>query len=435
MFMNHKFSFGLIASGLFAGMGMTAVQGCDDGGGGPLGNLAEQCGLVCAAEGIAEGNASISGVASVDAFFGAVVTFSQAAIDVSAGIDAELRGIAVSLGLDPASGAAEIKAAIQAKVSGAVSGGLKINYAPPACAVSASATVEATAKCDASVDPGKVEVECQGSCEADASVSATCDASADVKCVAQAPSVACSGMCEGTCSAMGGVACEGTCNGACDGTCSVRNANGECAGRCEGTCGGTCQLQAAAKCGGSCEGSCTYTPPDAKCDANAQIRCEAKADAKVACNGRCDGEVTPPKASAECEASAKAEVNAKVECTPPSVEITWQWSAELEGNATAQAEFKAWITGFKGRFAALLAATKRVKFVLDAGAGLTAAASGAVKGAIDVQLKGDLDLKGTVGLGCAIKELGNVAGVIEDSAGRLQTSAAGAAEVTAAVAP
>ena len=434
MFMNHKFSVGLISSGLVAGMAMTAVQGCDDGGG-PLGDIAAQCGLVCAAEGVADGNASISGVASVDAFFGAVVTFSQAAIDVSAGIDAELRAIAVSLGLDPASGAAEIKAAIQGKIKGAVSGGLKVTYAAPQCAVSAQATVEATAKCDVTVDPGKVEVECKGSCEADASVSASCDAEAEVKCVAQFAAIACDGMCEGTCSADGGVACEGTCNGACAGECSVKNANGDCAGRCEGMCEGTCELKAAAKCEGNCEGSCTYTPPDAKCEANAQVRCEAKADAKVACNGRCDGEVTPPKASAECEASAKAEVNAKVECTPPAVEITWQWSAELEGNVKAQAEFKAWITGFKGRFAALLAATKRVKFVLDAGAGLTAAASGAVKGAIDVQVKGDLDLKASVGLACALTELGNVPTVIADSAGRLQTSAAGAAEITTAIAP
>lgn len=429
--MNHKVSFGLIAGGLVAGLAMTAVQGCDDGA---LGNLAEQCGLVCAAEGIAEGNASISGVASVDAFFGAVVTFSQAAIDVSAGIDAELRGIAVSLGLDPAAGGAEIKAAIQAKISGAVSGGLKVTYAPPACAVSASATVEATAKCDATVDPGMVKVECSGSCEADASVSATCDASAEVKCTAQAPSVACSGMCEGTCSAMGGVACEGTCNGGCTGMCSVKNANGDCAGRCEGTCTGTCQLTAAATCEGNCEGSCTYTPPDAKCDANAQIKCEAKADAKVECNGRCDGEVTPPKASAECEASAKAEVNAKVECTPPAVEITWQWSASLMGDAQGQADFKAWVTGFKGRFAALLAATKRVEFVLKAGAGLSAAASGAVKGAIEVQASGDVDLKGSVGLACAITELGSVAGVITDGTTRLQASASGAVDVTGAVA-
>jgi cytoskeletal protein CcmA (bactofilin family) len=432
MKMNQTGTFGLIAGGLVAGISLTAVQGCDDGG---LGNLAEQCGLTCPAEGVAEGNFSISGIASVDAFFGAVVTFGQVTTDVSASINAELQAIAVSLDLEPGAAAADIKAELQAKISGAVQGGLKVNYAPPKCEVSAEATVEATARCDATVDPGMVEVECEGSCEASASAEASCDANAEVKCVAQAPSVACSGQCEGTCSAEGGVACEGTCNGQCDGTCSVRNAQGDCAGRCEGMCQGTCELKAAASCGGNCEGTCTFTPPDAKCEANASLRCEAKADAKVKCDGRCDGKVTPPKASAECEASAKAEVNAKVECKPPSLEITWQWSAALEGDVNAQAEFKAWLTGFKVRYAALLAAIKRVEFVLQAGADLSAAAGGAVKGAIEVQAEGDLDLKGTIGLGCALTELGAVAGVIETGTSRLTASANAAVEITTAIAP
>jgi modification target Cys-rich repeat protein len=231
------------------------------------------------------------------------------------------------------------------------------------------------------------------------------------------------------------VACEGVCNGECAGDCSVKNAGGECAGRCEGTCKGTCQLTAAAKCDGQCEGSCTYTPPNAMCDANAQVRCEARGDAKIACNGRCDGEVTPPKASAECEASAKAEANAQIDCTPPSVEITWQWSAKFVDDAKAQAEFRAWVVGFRARFAALLAATRRVKFVLEAGKGLGTAATGAVKSAVEVRAKGDLDLKTSVGLGCALKALGDVGGVITDASTRLTASAAGAADVTTAIVP
>ncbi len=433
MFKSYKVSLGLIAGGLTAGMMTTAVQGCDEGS--PLGNLAEQCGLVCPAEGIIAGNASISGIASIDAFFGAVVTFSQAAIDVSAGIEAELRALAVSLDLDPAAGAAEIRAAIEAKVSAAIEGGLTLNYNPPQCVVTAEAAVAATARCDASVDPGMVNIECQGTCDLEAGVEASCDADAELKCVAQAPSVACSGLCEGTCSAMGGVACEGVCNGECAGECSVRNASGDCAGRCEGTCKGTCELTAAAECGGQCEGTCTYTPPNAMCDANAQVRCEAKGDARIDCDGRCNGEVTPPRASAECEASAKAEVNAKIDCRPPTVQITWQWSPKFENDAQAQAEFRAWIVGFKGRFAALLAATRRVEFVLDAGASLTAAASGAVRGAIEAQADGDIELKTSIGLACALTELDNVGVVITDAATRLTASASGAAEVTAAITP
>src|SRR5690606_14692625 len=59
----------------------TAMAGCGEDGltDGPLGDIAAQCGLTCDAKGILEGNASISGNASVDAFFGAVVDFKGAA--------------------------------------------------------------------------------------------------------------------------------------------------------------------------------------------------------------------------------------------------------------------------------------------------------------------------------------------------------------------
>src|SRR5882724_6460291 len=57
--------------------------------------IAAQCGLACPGDpndkgvvikGIAEGNAAISGVASVDAFFGQVISFQNAAGGVASGI-------------------------------------------------------------------------------------------------------------------------------------------------------------------------------------------------------------------------------------------------------------------------------------------------------------------------------------------------------------
>lgn len=429
MFTNRMKSFGLIAGGMAAGLTVTALQGCDDG----LGNIAEQCGLTCAAEGILEGNASISGVASVDAFFGAVVTFSRVSAEIAGGINAELRAIALSLELDPGASGAEIKAAIQAKLSAAIDGGLKVEYAPPRCEVSVEATIEATAKCDAEVQPGMATVECSGSCEADASVEASCDANAEVKCVGQAPQLKCEGSCQGTCRLEAAASCSGTCRGECSGECSVRDASGQCAGACDGMCQGSCELSAGGECGGSCEGECTYTPPSGMCDASASVRCEAKADAKVQCNGRCDGEVTPPKAKAECEASAKAEANASVQCFPPQLEITWQWSASLEGDVNAQAEFRAWLQGFRVRFAALLAAVKRAELVLKVGADLVAAGEGAVKTSINLAAEGDVDLKTGIGLGCAIQALGDVGTAVNEATGRLSGSVSAAAEVTTSI--
>jgi hypothetical protein len=105
------------------------IQGCDDS----LESVisATQCGLVCPVEGLIDGNASISGLASVDAFFSAVVGFNKAALSVQAGVSAELRGLALSLGLEAGASAADIRGGARAKLEGAIDGGLKISYAAP----------------------------------------------------------------------------------------------------------------------------------------------------------------------------------------------------------------------------------------------------------------------------------------------------------------
>jgi hypothetical protein len=360
---------------LTLGLGVVAaaVPACEN-------PVPDVCNLECPAEGILDGNASISGLTTVDSFFSAVVAFNKAALEVQAGVDAELRGIAVSLELDPAAGAADIRGALEAKLKASVDGGLKIDYAPPRCTVAAEVAVDAAAKCDAEVDPGSATVECKGTCTVDASASASCDASATVVCKGTAPDLKCSGTCTG-----------------------------------------------------ECQGSCEYTAPEGSCEAGAEVRCQAAADASASCDGSCDGEVVPPKAKAECEASVEAEAKLRAECTPPTLEIRWQWSAELEGDVKAQAEFKAWVEGFRGRYGALLAATARSKLVLEAGAGLGSAALDLVAN-LPGELSGSADLRATLGLACALPELEAVATVITDSSAALSGSVMGAAEITAAIA-
>lgn len=405
-----------------------AVPACENN---PINQV---CDLECPVEGIIAGNASISGLTTVDSFFSAVVSFGKAALEVQAGVDAELRGIAVSLGLEPGAGAAEIRGALAAKLEASVSGGLKVDYAPPRCTVAADVAVDAAAKCDAEVDPGSATIECKGTCTVDASAEASCDASATVVCKGTAPDLKCSGTCTGTCALEAGAECNGTCNGECTGTCSVVGSDGKCAGECTGgECMGSCELKAGAECNGECQGSCEYTAPEGKCEAGAEVRCQASADASASCNGSCDGEVVPPKAKAECEASVEAEAKLRAECTPPTLEIRWQWSAELDGDLKAQAEFKAWVEGFRGRYGALLAATARSKLVLEAGAGLGEAALDLVAN-LPGELSGSADLRAKLGLTCALPELEAVATVITDSSAALNASIMGAAEITAAIA-
>ncbi|NVB39006.1 hypothetical protein G6O69_14280 [Pseudenhygromyxa sp. WMMC2535] len=403
-----------LACGLISGLAV-ASPGCD-----AVGDLAKECGLVCPDTGIADGNASISGVVSIDSFFGAVIAVRDAAVSVSGTVRAELEGIAASLeiegyaemGLDEL--ANEVAAGLEAKFSANLQGGISISYEAPKCEASIEASVQAAAECDVDVDPGSIEAQCMGSCEVSADVAAECAAEGNLTCTGKAPDFECEGSCEGTCKLDAAASCSGTCNGTCSGTCSSENADGSCAGSCDGMCEGTCQLEAGGECGGRCEGSCTYEPGGAECEANATAKCDVSAMAEVECQGKCEGSVEPPEVSAECQASVEAKAEASVECTPPSLSVTYQFAASLD--ADAQAEFRIWLEGFKARFSAMLAASAKLDGVNVALEGLIDAAGSVVPDAIEqIQAEGGLDLKVSIGLGCALDEVDAVGTALADA--------------------
>ena len=411
------------------GVGIFATSGCSEDA---LGDLASQCGLTCEAKGILEGNASISGNASVDAFFGAVVDFKGAAEALSADVQARLDAIAVSLGLEPGAAAADIKAALQAKLDANVSGGLQVKFQPPKCSASLEVTANAAAACDANIDPGSVEVKCEGSCTIDASMQAECAAKGELKCSGTAPSLQCEGTCTGECQIEAGATCEGTCKGECEGECSVKDGSGRCAGECKGTCKGTCELKAGGKCEGKCEGSCEWTPPSGQCEGGVEAKCTASADANIQCKGGCDGKVTPPSVSAECKATVEAKAQANAQCTPPELDVAFQWNASVAGDVNAQAEFKAWLQGFKANFAGLVAASAKANLLLEAGANLGTSGKAAVEGFVD-SLKSSANLKASVGAVCALKELEHVPGLLTSATGQIQGSLSAIAEISSVV--
>ena len=402
---------------LVAAASLSLIPACEaDKDNNPLGDLgddiAEQCGLTCPAEGIVEGNASISGDAKVDAFFGAVVKFNATANGCASRIETALGRIRASLDLDANADGAAIVAAIEAKYQ--LEGGIKIEAQPARCAVSAEASVRASARCEGQVDPGMVAVACNGSCEVEASGSVEC--SGELECTGTAPNLECEGTCQGSCELTVAAACTGTCRGTCEGNCSAENAAGQCAGSCDGECQGTCELTAGGECSGECRGQCTYTPPNAEC--NGTARCKAMGSASVMCEGRCEGEVTPPSASVECEASAKAEASLEVECTPPSIDVSYQFSASA--SAETKAEFQAFLVGFRANMSAVLAELKRADVVVKAGTEIASTGSVAVKTAVNASLSGDASLKAQIGLGCALLELDEVGAAIKSSSDRLK---------------
>jgi len=200
-----------------------------------------------------------------------------------------------------------------------------------------------------------------------------------------------------------------------------------------GMCQGECKLEAGGSCSGRCEGSCEYQPASGGCEANATAKCDVSAMADAQCEGKCEGNVEPPEVKAECKAAVEAKAKAEVTCTPPSLTIDFQFSAAIEGDANAKAEFKAWLEGFKARFAAMLAVRAKADILVEAIADLGTNATGAVRGAVDAAAGGDLDLKATVGLGCALGELEFVGQALGDAGGQLEASGSAFVEISGAV--
>jgi hypothetical protein len=193
---------------------------------------------------------------------------------------------------------------------------------------------------------------------------------------------------------------------------------------------GTCELSAGGNCTGNCTGSCTYQPAMGGCAADASAKCEAMAGATVQCDGRCEGEVTPPSVKAECEASVEAKANASVECKPPSLEVTWQWADGVD--ATGQAQFKAWLQGFKGRIGVMLAAKAKADILIESLENLGSTGVAALESATGIVAEGDI--VGTFKLtSCAIPQLGAAADQVSTASTALSAEASASLEVFAAI--
>jgi hypothetical protein len=168
------------------------------------------------------------------------------------------------------------------------------------------------------------------------------------------------------------------------------------------------------------------------CEASAKAECSATGEAMVMCSGRCEGSIEPPSAKAECQASAKAEASLNVECTPPRVAAKFALKAGLD--VEAQAKFEAAVKNLvELRLPRILASVKKAELVVDAGAELTASASGAVKGAV-MGLSGENpNLRVFFGVKCALGELNAVGAAIGGASARLEGNISAVAELTGAV--
>jgi hypothetical protein len=278
---------------------------------------------------------------------------------------------------------------------GTLATSVSVDFEPPQCSVSLTATANcqascsADAKCDIKANPpkctgGTLSVECSGSCTASGTAAVACTGD-------------CTGGCTGSCKATGGVAVD--CKGKCDGTCTAGVKGGATAtgtgiqgdGQCNGQCDGTCTLAADAPkitCTGVCDGHC-------------DAACKGTADVKVKCDGMCDADYTPVSCTggkleggcmvdASCQGSCNASASAKAECTPPNVAIVVTAKATLD--AKGQSNLQAAIASLEKNLPAIIVVFKaRGQAFADS---LSVAGDAAVD--ITTNHSGDIGAKGAV---------------------------------------
>lgn len=430
----------LVAVGFLSGLASVSVTGCDK-----VEDLAEQCDLTCPAEGILEGNASISGIPSVDSFFAATIDVRNATLELESSLRTELLALAAALGVENPSNNVkdlgnQVRDALKAQFSAKLEGGVTIGYAPPKCEADLEVAVKASAQCDVEASPGKADFSCSGSCDIEASVEAQaqCEASGTLRCEVTAPAIKCEGTCAGTCQLEVAAECSGTCSGTCEGNCSAcvggeckTDGNGvitNCAGTCSGSCQGSCEMSAGASCSGKCEGTCEYTAPKGGCEANASVRCEAKAgvDMKVDCKGQCQGTIEPPKMKAECQASVDAKARADLKCTPPQLDIDYNFKASI--GAEGKAEFRALLNVLRIRFAAILALESKAQAVVEASTALVNNTGSMIDG-VKARIEAEVSVKSIRNISCAVSEAKHVATMMQQSGSTLEASIGAAASV------
>jgi hypothetical protein len=145
-----------ILGAMILGVFLVSAQSCD--------GADALCAANCADEGVADGNASITGSVAIDSFFRSVINFRTVAIGVTADIQAELDGIQGAFGLSDAdvTKSGNLGAAIKAKLEGDFKAKLTIKAQAPKCEVDAKIAASVTAECQAKAkceaDPGNANV-------------------------------------------------------------------------------------------------------------------------------------------------------------------------------------------------------------------------------------------------------------------------------------
>lgn len=327
------------------------LAGCGDDGG----TLPGECSLDFSGE-----VSSSFGDAELDALFDATGRFSVAAGQIESSVLSACNAISTDLGgamgMDPQTACMNAVTQIQAVKAANATAVLSIRYTPAVCSASATAIVDCTAMCDASFDAMATPPTCEGgmlSGSCSGMCSGSCTVEGSVMCTGS-----CSGSCMGSCDAEVSATCTGTCRGQCEGTCMTMGPDGSCMGECMGTCRGDCMGTIEGDCSGSCDGMCMGS-----------CRSDVMATCMGTCSGSCDVMFTEPRceggewsvmADAECQAACEADASFAVECTEPSLVVTFT------GVATMPTDLQALVDTLETNLPRLIAVIEKAQIIVGA---------------------------------------------------------------------
>lgn len=317
----------------------------------------------------------------IDGLLEATGQFSVTATELETSVRDACNNIASDLGGstddDTATACANAVAEIDGTFEANADVTFTLEYVAPVCSADVSVIADCAAECDVNFDAsatpptcegGELSGECSGMCQGE------CSIEGDASC-----SGSCDGSCTGTCDATVVASCTGTCMGQCDGTCSSMDGDGNCNGSCDGTCRGMCSGSVEGSCSGTCEGSCS-----------ASCRAEVDGSCSGSCSGSCDVDFVEPSceggeldvmADADCKASCEAEASFAVECTEPTVIISYS------GSATVSADVDALVDTLEANFGTILAAIERLDTIASATVSLATQLTGAATAAANLGLE------------------------------------------------
>ncbi len=432
-----KRAIGLLLGTVFV---MCMGSACED--------LKEACGPCGTIE---SGDGTISGDAKLDGFFKTLGSLNANIGGIDAGFEAQVKDLAAAFEVEGAADMEldalieatieEIEAELDASIVGGIDAGLKIDFVPPKCEVNVKASVSAQAQCEAKADcdvdvnceGGEMSFECEGTCEG------KCEGTCDVPVcnLEMSASLECTGDCSGQCTTSVSADCEGDCHGTCSGDCAAFESDGTtCKGACSGNCQGECSVVVEGDCGGKCEGECKAEFEN-ESECSGEIEC--KGTCQGSCSGGCQGEIKAPKCSAnaeceasgECNAQAEASASANAGCSPPSLELKYSLTADLEADAVAKAKFLGKMQAFKKNMIGMLQGMANLKILFDAEAAAeigieppVVTLAGSFDDLLDAGLSGNFNVKPALA-GCTISALEEAVDILGSMPGKISGTVEG----------